>query len=263
MTLPASDASPILVSRRDAVAVVTLNEPGKRNALTVALRRSLLATLDELSGDASCRAVVLTGAGGAFSSGGDLSVMRADDPMGARERLRIIHDIVRRIAIGPKPFVAAVEGAAFGAGLALAAACDVVVADPGARFCASFARVGLMPDAGLLWSLPPRVGMGAARRMMLEASVVTGEEAKALGLVDEIAVPGGALDAALVRAQVLARAAPLSIALTKAAFARGTDDLERVLAAEMDGQPMLFATQDHAEGLAAFTGKREARFRGA
>jgi 2-(1,2-epoxy-1,2-dihydrophenyl)acetyl-CoA isomerase len=252
----------VLVARAGPVAIVTLNETAKRNALTLDLRRELLAALDTLIEDASCRAIVLTGAGGAFCSGGDLSTMRSGDPMGARRRLAIVHDILRRIAAGPKPVIAAVEGAAFGAGLALATASDVVVADAKSRFCASFARVGLMPDAGLLWSLPPRIGIGAAKRMMLEAVVVSGEEAKAMGLVDELAPAGGVFEAAMVRAQALAEVAPLSIAMTKSAFARGTDDLERVLAYEMDGQTMLFGTQDHAEGRDAFMNKRTPRFEG-
>lgn len=262
MSNPAAPNRLVLVARDGPVAVVTLNEPAKRNALTLELRLELLAALDALIEDASCRAIILTGAGGAFCSGGDLSTMRSGDPMGARRRLAIVHDILRRIAAGPKPVVAAVEGAAFGAGLALATACDVVVADAKSRFCASFARVGLMPDAGLLWSLPPRIGIGAAKRMMLEAVVVPGEEAKAMGLVDELAPVGGVFQAAMVRAQALAEIAPLSIAMTKAAFARGTDDLERVLAYEMDGQTLLFGTQDHAEGREAFMSKRAPRFNG-
>jgi len=258
-----SRSAPVLVTRDGAVAIVTLNEPTKRNALTMDLRLALLDTLDELIADPACRAIVLAGEGGAFCSGGDLSAMRPDDPMGARRRIGIVHDIVRRIAKGPKPVIAAVEGAAFGAGLALATASDVVVADPGAKFCASFAKVGLMPDAGLIWSLPPRVGLGTAKRMMLEAPVIGGEEAKALGIVDVLAPAGTVRDIALARAHAMARLAPLSIAMTKAAFARGTDDLDRVLAYEMDGQPMLFATADHAEGRKAFSEKRDPQFRGA
>jgi enoyl-CoA hydratase/carnithine racemase len=260
MTKPS--AGPVVVERSATVAILTLNEPGKRNALTLELRAALLAAFDELIADPGCRAIVLTGAGGAFCSGGDLSTMRSGDPIGARRRLAVVHDIVRRIAAGPKPVVAAVEGAAFGAGLALASAADVVVADRSARFCASFARVGLMPDAGLLWSLPPRVGIGQAKRMMLEAAVVSAEEAKAIGLVDVLAPAGDALTLAVARAKEMARLAPLSIAMTKAAFARGTDDLERVLAYEMDGQAMLFQTGDHAEGRDAFQNKREPVFKG-
>ncbi|CAN5625686.1 hypothetical protein BH23PSE1_BH23PSE1_02040 [soil metagenome] len=175
MGAPSEAHGPVLLARQGALAVVTLSEPAKRNALTIPLRQALLAALDELGADPECRAIVLTGAGGAFCSGGDLSAMRPDDPLGSRRRLAMVHDIVRRIAAGPKPVIAAVEGPAFGACLALAACADIVVADPAARFCASFARLGLMPDAGLLWSLPPRVGLGLARRLIFEAIVVTGE----------------------------------------------------------------------------------------
>jgi 2-(1,2-epoxy-1,2-dihydrophenyl)acetyl-CoA isomerase len=254
---------PVRVAQYDAVTILTLNAPEKRNALTIAARLALRRALEEACADAGCRAIVLTGAGGAFCAGGDLSAMRADDPLGARHRLGIVHDIVRFIAAGPKPVVAAVEGPAFGAGVSFAAASDLVVAAPDARFCASFARVGLMPDAGLLWSLPPRVGLGRAKRMIFSAEVVDAAEALRIGLVDEIAEPETVLDTALARAHELATFAPLSIALTKATLARGTADLEEVLKAEMDGQPLLFGTADHAEGRAAFFEKRRPAFRGA
>lgn len=256
-------ADPVRVEHEDAVATVTLDLPGKRNALTLGLRQALLGALESTSQDPACRAIVLTGTGGTFCAGGDLSAMRGGDPLAARRRLGIVHAIVRLVAGGPKPVVAAVEGAAFGAGLSLAAAADVVVAGKGARFCASFVRVGLMPDAGLLWTLPQRVGLGPAKRMLMEGAVVAAEEALALGLADQLTPAGGALGAARERARTLAAGPPVALALIRAALARAPADLETILAAEADGQALLFSTEDHAEGRAAFFDKRSPRFKGA
>lgn len=163
--------------RQGVVAILTLDDPARRNALSMELRHALRDRLQAMATDDTCRAIVLTGACGAFCAGGDLGAMRRDDPAGARARLRVVQDIVRLIAAGPRPVVAAVEGPAFGAGLGLAAAADVMVVDPAAKLSASFVKIGLMPDAGLLWSLPQRVGWARARAMMLDGRVLDGAQA--------------------------------------------------------------------------------------
>ena len=245
--------------RRDgAVAILTLSVPDKRNALTVELRRRLIDALEDLDADASCRAVVLTGAGGTFCSGGDISTMAAGDPLGARHRLALAHRVVRLLVAGRKPVVAAVEGYAFGAGFSLATACDLVVAGAGAKFCASFGRIGLMPDLALLWTLPQRIGLGPAKKLMMLCDVIDGREAARLGAVDHVVEDGAALE----KARRLAAGPPLAIALTKAAFARAPADLETMLAIEADGQALLFQTADHAEARDAFFAKRQPAFEG-
>lgn len=252
----------LLEHREGPVTVLTLNDPTRRNALSMDLRIALRDRLQALGAADDCRAIVLAGAGGAFCAGGDLSAMRGDDPAGSRIRLGIVQDIIRAVAAGPCPVVAAVEGPAFGAGMALAAASDHVIAAEGARFSASFARLGLMPDAGLMWSLPQRVGAARARALMLSGREIDHAEALALGLADETCAPASLLPLALERAAELARGAPLALAQVKAAFARGTDSLEAVLAMERDGQPLLFGSADFAEGLAAFRARRAAEFAG-
>ena len=201
-----SKSAPLLVTRDGAVAILALNEPAKRNALTMDLRLALLEALDELIADPACRAIVLTGEGGAFCSGGDLSAMprRRSDGRAPAAGDRAWHRAADRGG-AETPSLLAVEGAAFGAGLALATASDVVVADPGAKFCASFAKVGLMPDAGLIWSLPPRVGLGTAKRMMLEAppsSVARTPRRSASSMC--LAPAGTVRDIALARARDMA-----------------------------------------------------------
>ena len=135
----------------DGVAVVTMTRAERRNALSVALREMLISALRAAMADERCRAVVLTGAGGHFCAGGDLDDFSLDGIDEARERARRGHVIPRTIATGPKPVVAAVEGSAYGAGLSMAAICDHVVVADDDRLCASFSKVGLMTDYGLMW----------------------------------------------------------------------------------------------------------------
>lgn len=246
--------------RVNRVAVVTLNVPERRNAISLEVREEAIRTLTSCIADRDCRALVLTGAGGTFSSGTDVKSMTSAttgvDPMGSWVRLGRLHDLVRMIAAGPKPVVAAVEGHAYGAGMSLALACDFVVAAADAKFCAAFGRLGIMPDAGLMWSLPQRVGLGRAKELMMTGRVITGDEALSLGIVDEIEPPGGTLDAAIAQADRLAAAAPLATGTVKSLFARGPMSLDAVLEAERNQQPMLILTEDHAEGRAAMAGKR-------
>ena len=189
---------------KDGIALLTLCVPRKRNALTSGLRLELRAALRRLDADPACRAIVLTGAGGAFCSGGDIEGMDGD-PQSARERLGVLHDVVRLVAAGGTPVVAAVRGPAFGGGFALAMAADVVVAEPTARFCASFARIGLMPDLGLLWSLPGRVGAARARRLVMEAREIGAAEALRLGIADEVTAEGEHVARARALAESLSR----------------------------------------------------------
>jgi 2-(1,2-epoxy-1,2-dihydrophenyl)acetyl-CoA isomerase len=250
------------IERRDRIAVVLLDRPERRNALDSALRDALADALERLMSEPDCRVLVLSGAGGTFCAGGDLRQTGGDGPIEARQRMVRFHRVVRALIAGPKPVIAAVEGTAYGAGMSLAAACDVVVTARDARFSAAFVRVGLLADMGLLWSLPLRVGLGRAKELLLDPEPIGGEEAVRIGLADRLAEPGRALDVALARAERLARAAPVAVATTKAAFARFPAPLEAMLQIEADGQGLLFGTEDHAEGRAAFFDKREPSFRG-
>ena len=171
------------------------------------------------------------------------------------------HRIVRAIVSGPKPVIAAVEGPAAGAGLSLAVACDYVVAGKGSKFSAAFAKVGLVPDLGLYWSLPQRVGLGMAKRMIMLAPVFAAEEAMALGIVDELTDQGAALPRALELAAEFAAVAPLSVAVTKAVYAEGCDTLEDCFRAERDHQPYLFRSEDHLGAVEAFRARKPVRLR--
>lgn len=252
--------------REDGIVILTLSVPERRNAISLEMRKQLARELRAACADSACRAIVLTGAGGNFCSGGEVKPVNggasSPDPQGTRRNVAILHEIVRMLVAGPKPTVAAVEGFAYGAGFSLAAACDHLVAAAGAKFCASFGRIGLMADAGLIWSLSQRVGASHARNILLTGRVVEAEDARQMGLANTLTGPGQALDAALEAAREMTHAAPLATAAMKAVLARGPLSLETVLAAEADLQPMLTMSQDYVEGRAAFRERRPPVFRG-
>jgi 2-(1,2-epoxy-1,2-dihydrophenyl)acetyl-CoA isomerase len=253
----------VLVETLGDLSIVTLNNPKTRNALSRDLLLLLAEKLEVLRADTACRGVVLTGAQGHFCAGGDVSGMSAERtlPVG-RERMLVAHQVVRLITQMGKPVVAAVEGYAAGAGFSLALAADCVVASGTAKFVSSFAKVSLIPDMGLMWTLPQRVGLAQAKRLMMTARVVAADEGLQLGLVDELSEPGEAVERAKALATELAAHAPIAVALLKAAYARGINKLDDALAYEMDNQAALYLTKDHREAVAAFLEKRPPVFRG-
>lgn len=250
---------PVSRRRHEDAAVVTLDQPDRLNPLSDAMRAGLLAALEAAIADDGVRAIILTGAGGNFTAGADIRQMQGDDgpdPVRARRRLIVLQRCVELIAAGPKPVVAALEGAVFGAGLAMAAACDFVIAGEGVKLGAAFGKIGLTADCGLAWSLPQRVGRTLARDLMFTGRVLKAQEAQALGIADRLVPAGGALDAALAKAAEYRSVAPLAIAAMKTALAQGPGPLADTLALELQQQPMLLMTRDHLEGTAAFFEKR-------
>ncbi|MGP4029150.1 enoyl-CoA hydratase/isomerase family protein [Actinomadura sp. 3N407] len=252
----------VTVTDHEAIRVLTLNRPEARNAIDVPMRERLLEELQRGTGDPHVRAIVLTGAGGTFSAGGDVRSMEGAGPDAVRARLAPVHKAVRLIATCGTPVIAAVEGAAAGLGVSLAAVCDHVVAAEDARFVAAFGKVGLVADGGLLWTLPQRVGMGRAKEMLVFGRTVPAPRACEIGLADSLAPPGEALAAALGLAADAAALAPLSVAAAKRLLARNDHSLKRLLESEREEQAALFGTADFAEGRAAFAERRPPRFEG-
>ncbi|WP_376100053.1 enoyl-CoA hydratase/isomerase family protein [Roseomonas sp. CCTCC AB2023176] len=246
-------------ARDGAVLTLTIDYPARRNALALPLRERLAAVLEAVEGDPSIRAIIVTGAGGIFCSGGDIAGMDVSSALNGRERLRRVHRVIRFLAAGSNPVVAAVEGWCVGAGLSVACACDVIVAAEDAKFMAGFGKVGLMPDLGLPYTLPARIGAGRAKQLFLFHRQIGAAEAERIGLVDEVVPKGQALAVAGERARFLAEQAPAPMALTKAMLAAG---LDAALEVERHYQTTLFLSADHAEGRDAFMGKREPKFRG-
>jgi 2-(1,2-epoxy-1,2-dihydrophenyl)acetyl-CoA isomerase len=249
-------------TQEGAVAVLTVNNVKRRNAFSPEIRAELVGHLNDIETDDGTRAMVITGAGGTFSAGGDLSTMQDMTAFEGRNRIRAGRQTVETMARGEKPIIAAVEGFAFGAGLSLALLADWIVAADDAKFCASFGKVGLMGDMGLFWTLPQRVKAGKAKRMLMLADVVGADEALEIGLVEAVAPKGQALQAALKKAQAFAEAAPLPNRLTREALAHFPAGLDDMLAYESQGQGILFTSADATEGLNAFFEKRKPVFQG-
>jgi 2-(1,2-epoxy-1,2-dihydrophenyl)acetyl-CoA isomerase len=251
----------VLTHDDGAVRTLTLNRPEVRNAIDIPLRVELAQALTAADADASVRAIVLTGAGPAFCAGGDIATMRRMPVDEATERVELAQRVIRAIWATDKPVIAAVEGAAFGAGLALAAACDRVVAARDARFATTFINVGLAGDMGIFASLPRRVGPARASQMLLLPEPIDAEQAFAWGLVDAVTDPGTALDAATRNAQRLA-AGPgdaYGVIKTLIAASPAVDPVD-VLDEEARHQAVLFGSDDFAEGIAAFHEKRRPVF---
>jgi len=246
-------------SRDGATAVLTLDYPERRNALAMPMRQRLVDALEAIEADRDLRAVVITGAGGTFSAGGDISGMNVTDLAAGRERFRLTHRLVRLLIKGSKPVIAAVEGWCVGAGLSVAMCCDTIVAADDARFAAGFGKIGLVADLGLLHTLPARIGQGRARQVFLYGEQIDAARAERIGMIDHVVPPGTALEAAMARAALFHAAAPLPVAMSKQYLAAG---LDAALEWERDTQSMLFLTSDHAEGKAAFLGKRTPSFNG-
>jgi len=258
--------SKIDLERRGPIGILTIDNPARRNAFTPEMRRKLTADLNALSHDDAIRAIIITGSGDHFCAGADLSrvgiAMQEPSFVQAGENLKDVHHLARAIILSPKPIVTAVEGDAFGAGLSMVAGSDLAIAARTARFGTSFAKIGIVPDMGLLHSLPNRIGVARTRRLVFTPEMLSGENALNIGLVDELTDSGNALAIALERAKVLADAAPLTIALTKGAFATAPMSLDEALRYELMHLPMALASQDSKEGISAFKEKRKPNFQG-
>jgi len=257
-----SDEPVVLTRDEDSVRVITLNRPRVRNAFDLALRHELIAALTAASADDGVRALVLTGAGGAFCAGGDISAMTTLTGEEAVARAELTQSVVRTLWNGTKPTLAAVEGPAFGAGLSLALACDRVVAAGDARFGAAFTRLGLAGDMGIMATLPERLGPARARQFLMFAQQVTAPAALELGLIDAVTEPGQALAGALADARKLAAGPPLALATIKTTIGRELLSREETLDREAAAMAAIYGSADFAEGVAAFREKRAAKFEG-
>lgn len=265
-TLPSPSVHYERIGER-GIAVLTLDRPQTKNAMGPAEWLALGRHLSFIASDDSVRVVVLTGAGGAFSSGGDLRSMPARldlPPIERQERLLSDARAVKLLYELNRPVIAAIPGACAGAGLALALACDLRLCSPNARFGALFHRVGLTGDFGLLWLLPRVVGLARATELLLTAELIDAPRAESIGLVNRIVAQDQLMGAALSLAEQIAAGPPLAQMLTKRGLQRSvTSDLEAMLEWESMAQAALSKTADAREGVTAFLERRPAAFTGA
>jgi 2-(1,2-epoxy-1,2-dihydrophenyl)acetyl-CoA isomerase len=260
----------LLATVEDGVAVLTMNRPERRNALSAAMLEALGRALEEAEENDDVACVVLTGAGGAFCAGGDVKAMAEGN--GAQldyERLVAVQRRNQRATSGrlhamPKPTIAALPGAAAGAGLALALACDLRIAARGAVLTTAFARVGLAGDYGGTWFLTKLVGTARARELYLLSERLSAEEAERLGIVNRVVDDDRLQDEVLALAGRLAAGPRIALAYMKENLNRAEngDELGECMDLEATHHLRTTLTKDHREAAAAFAQKRQPRFSG-
>ena len=254
----------VLTSREGGVLTITLNRPDVLNAFNAAMHQALGAALKDASRDAEVRAVVLTGAGRGFCVGQDLTEFR-EAPGDIADRLRSnYHPNVVAIRALEKPVIAAVNGAAAGAGLSFAAACDIRLAADGATFVPAFINIGLIPDSGGTYFLARLLGPARAFEWMTSGRRLSAQEALDWGLVSEVVPNDDFPTRAAELAAELAAMPTRGIGMTKRLFDRAVGStLEEQLEWEAQLQSAATKTDDFREGVAAFLEKRDPNFRGA
>lgn len=247
------------------LATLTLNRPDKRNALSREMLEEIAARLDEAE-DAGVRALLVEAEGPAFCAGGDIGWMedRLGKPEATRQALgEHLGPVILELDRFPAPTVAAVQGAAIGAGLGLALACDVTLASREAVLGATHTRLGLTPDAGTSWQLAQTLGPKRALDLLLEARTFEGSEAAEMGLVTEAVADDELPDEARARARRLAKGPTKAYVRARQLVRRAsTDPLEAMLSREADAQADMYATRDQREGVQAFLEDRDPEFTG-
>ncbi|MBM3816078.1 MAG: enoyl-CoA hydratase [Actinomycetota bacterium] len=254
----------IEVTRSESIATVTINRPQRKNAVTGDMWAQLAETFRSLSADSDVRCVVITGAGGEFCSGADLSARSASGKQVHQlAAMRHVNDAALSLHRMPQPTIAKVRGVAVGAGCNMALGCDLVVASETARFSEIFAKRGLSVDFGGSWLLPRRVGLHRAKELALFGDIVSAADARELGLVNRV-LPDGELDAFVDGwAKRLAAGPPIALALTKRMLNNAMNvTMEEALDDEGAAQTVNFGTKDTLEAMEAFMQKREPKFKG-
>ncbi|PLC51536.1 enoyl-CoA hydratase [Pollutimonas subterranea] len=239
-------------SLREGVGHIVLNRPAKRNALSLDMRTVLWEAIEQADKDDEVRAVLLSGTGEHFCAGGDISEMRpgALDAEAGRDRIAPVSKGAQRLLEMTKPVVVAVDGCAYGAGCSLALAADFVVATERARFCMSFLRLGLIPDACGLFTLPRVVGWLRAKDMLYSTRAITGSEALEYGAVNELAAPEHLQARSWEIAVAMASLPRTAFSLIKTALLRSMSaDVGTMVDTEMAGQAIAYSTTYHEEAV--------------
>lgn len=260
-------SEPVLQSWSGGVLEITLNRPDRLNAFNEEMHLALAASLDLARDDARCRAVLLTGSGRGFCAGQDLSARDPDKMSGPPDLgdtlIRFYNPLIRRIRSLEKPIVCAVNGVAAGAGANLALACDIVLAARGAKFIQSFARVGLIPDAGGSWMLPRLIGEARAKAIAMTAEPVSAEKAADWGMIWQAVEDAELMGEARALATRLAAGPTAGLGRMKGLIqAAAGQELDAQLDLEAEAQRASGFSEDYAEGVRAFLEKREPKFGG-
>jgi len=248
----------LLYAREHDIVTLTLNRPAQRNAIDMTMREELAQITDRLRRDADVRAVVLGGAGGTFCAGGDIRSMATDTSAeAARARMRRLLTTIETLLTLECPVIAKVDGPAYGAGLSLALTADLVLATPRARFCASFLRLGALPDCGALYTLPRIVGLQRAKELIFSTREFGATEAQRIGIVLDVLPPESIDTYARQIALAMAELPASALAMTKRALnASLNSDLHTMLELEASGQGIARSAAYHREAVERFLVKQ-------
>jgi enoyl-CoA hydratase len=259
-------ADPVLVERANNVVTLTLNRPEIRNAMNVELTDAFADAVAQISKDPDVRAVIVTGAGKAFCSGGDLGWINPGPGASVPEMRRKMRSFypqflaVRNLDV---PVIAAVNGAAVGAGLCLAMACDIRISSDAAKYAAPFTRLGMHPGMAATYLLTRLVGTARASELLFTSRTIDAAEAERIGLVNRVVAHDGLLDSAMQTANEIALNAPIPMGMVKrAVYIAERADMETMLEYEGLAQPITMGTEDLLEGLKAVKEKRDPEFEG-
>lgn len=250
-------------SVEDGVATLTLNRPAQRNAIDMVMRSELAQVMYAARRDRGIHALVIAGAGEHFCGGGDIRAMQGVDGSAelGRNRMLDLHLWVEELINFDRPVIAAVDGAAYGAGFGIALASDFILATPRARFCLSFLRLGLVPDCGTFYTLPRIVGTQRAKELAFSAREIDAEEARQMGIVFEIQTPERLASRARQLALSFTTASMTALSITKRAFnASLNSSLGTMLEMEASGQGVARSCAYHRDATARFLNKQPAPF---
>lgn len=247
--------------RRGAVALLTLNRPESLNALDRTILSAFDAAVGEVAQDASVRALIVTGEGRAFAAGADIEAMSRMSPGEAEAFSRLGHRAFATLEQLAVPTIAAVNGFALGGGCELALSCDWIYASTKARFGQPEVKLGLIPGFGGTSRLVRRVGVAWAKELVCSGATLKADEAQRIGLVNRIFEPEELLTRALKTAQTVAEAGPEAVQLAKRVIQQGQDaDLRTAHTLEQTAFGLVFASDEHREGMRAFLEKRDPKF---
>lgn len=251
------------VEKRDGIAIVTMDRPETKNAITNEMRGLLWAGFEDIALDHDIRCVILTGANGDFCSGMDVGGMGKGGIIGSMDRMHTLNRIARAIYHLKKPTIAAVPGICVGVGWAYALCCDVVLASDKARFAAIFRNIALAPDGGCVWQLRQQLGAMKAKEIVYSGRIIRADEAVELGLALEKVEHDQLMGRTMELARSFSQGPTIAMGLAKRQFDLAwSNPFDQYLDMEATMQPIASRTQDHEEGLAAFREKRKPDFKG-
>jgi enoyl-CoA hydratase len=254
----------LLVEIDEGIATVKINRPKALNALNLAVLNELIQVVHEINGNPEIRVVVLTGEGEkAFVAGADIAAMKEMSALEAKKFCELGHHAMHMIENCRKPVIAAVHGFCLGGGLELALACDFIYVSENAKLGLPEVNLGLFPGFGGTQRLSRLIGKNRAKELIYTARIISAEQAMQLGIANRVCAPDALMEEARETAKEIMKKGPIGVELAKRVINQGSDlDLGSGLALEQAAFPLVFATEDQKEGVAAFLEKRPAKFTG-